>query len=432
MRGPYCLRGGTFALGMCGCASALVKDMFSIAFDPELLKAWLTLRFNPSQKCFLMNHGLKKNTTRRLSASDYEGGTPKESTDRPDAQLRSVLFDIVRSKAESIPKGEKLGVLCSGGIDSASVLGILCKLGYAPEAYSIGFGTENDEIESAKKAADFLRVPHHVRIIDKILSTTVDANRVLDEPYRAACFYYDALRFVKESGVKYVFDGLGVDEFFGGYGFRYERVMRLINEGMKRVDAYVLGAHPYDYVPSESEMFGENLRKVKIDWTALLPHFDNNLAILDQLFLADYNAKCRQNFIPLAGLADPLRIQVFYPWLDDRFIDFSLRIPVDWKFDPATGETKILFRRAVRDLVPSSTMEKKKQGFGPTATRVYQELRPEAQDVVLDGVMVSNNFVSRDFYKKIMKKNSPSVVEINKLWDLYTLEVFLKDQSEMR
>lgn len=74
-------------------------------------------------------------------------------------------------------------------------------------------------------AAEFLGVPHHVRLLDKILSATADANSSLDEPYRGACFCYDALRFVRESGVRYIFDGLGLDEFFGGYGFRYERVM---------------------------------------------------------------------------------------------------------------------------------------------------------------------------------------------------------------
>jgi len=413
---------------ICECVNRLSKNMPNIAFYPELLKAWLTLRFNPSPKCFVVDRGLKNNMVRKLSADEYAVDTAKESLDRSDTELRTVLFDIVRSSVEKVPRGEKLGVLSSGGIDSTAVMGILCKLGYLPEAYSIGFGTENDEIESARMAADFLGVPHHVRVLDRILSSTVDANRVLDEPYRAACFYYDALKFVKESGVKYVFDGLGVDEFFGGYSFRYERAMRLANDGMNRVDAYVLGAHPNDYVPSESDLFGEKLRRLKVDWAALLPYFDNHLAILDQIFLADYNAKCRQNFIPLARLADPLRIQVFYPWVDDRFIDFSLRIPPEWKFNPATGETKILFRRAVRDLVPSSTMEKRKQGFGPTAARVYEELAPEAQDIVLDGMMISNGFVSRDYYRKILEKDNPSVVEINKLWDLYTLEVFLRNQ----
>jgi asparagine synthetase B (glutamine-hydrolysing) len=263
-------------------------------------------------------------------------------------------------------------------------MAILCRLGYRPEAFSVGFGSENGEIEAARMTAEFLGVTHHSRVLSKILSSTADANRSLDEPYRAACFYYDALKFAKESGVRYIFDGVGVDEFFGGYGFRYEQVMELHKAGMGRLDAYVQGAHPNDYVTSRSDLFGEKLRNIEIDWNALFPYFDNGLTFLNQMFLADYNAKCRQNFVPLADFAESFRIEVLYPWLDDRLIDFSLEIPADWKYEPETGKTKILFRAALRDLVPKSTMEKKKQGFGPGLGRFYEELRPIAENSVLD------------------------------------------------
>jgi len=406
------------------CVNSLQEEGFTGNFDLWLLKAWLTLRFNPSANCLLRGR-TKHGSSRGLCAEDYKVTKFKGSAQKAAGELQAVLFDIVRSTAASIPKGERIGVLSSGGIDSTTVIAILCRLGYRPEAYSIGFGTENDEMDAARMAADSLGVTHHARILNKILASTVDANRPLDEPYRAACYYYDALKFAKESGVRYVFDGLGVDEFFGGYGFRYERVMKLHRTGMGRPDAYVQGAHPNDYVTSRSDLFGEKLRHVEVDWNALLPYFDNDLTFLDQAFLADYNAKCRQNFVPLAGFAQSLGVNVFYPWLDDRFIDFSLRIPAEWKYEPKTGETKILFRAAVRDLVPKSTMDKKKQGFGPGLGRVCEELKPLAERTVLDGYMVSNGYVNGSYYREILEKKTPSPIEINKLWDMYTLEVFL-------
>ena len=401
------------------------KNRLGVGFSPELLKAWVTLRFNPSTICFLTGRGPKRNTSRRLSAEEFKEEKFKGSMEKAARELRTVLFDIVQSTVKSIPKAEKIGVLCSGGIDSTTVLAILSKLGCQPEAYSIGFGTEGDEIEAAAMAAEFVGVTHHVRVLDKILASTAEANSPLDEPYRAACFYYDALKFARESGVRYIFDGLGVDEFFGGYGFRYERAMKLHSDGMSRLDAYVQGAHPNDYVTSRSDLFGKELQHVQVDWNALLPYFDNDLAFLDQMFLADYDAKCRQNFVPLAGFAKSLGINVFYPWLDDRFIDFSSRIPAEWKYEPETGRTKVLFRAAVRDLVPKLTMDKKKQGFGPGLDKVCEELRPLAEDTVLDGYMVSKGYVNGSYYRKVLEKKGPSPIEINKLWDMYTLEVFL-------
>ncbi len=403
------------------------KDESRIHFEPELLKAWLTLRFNPSDTSFFAENGTKSNASRKLSAEEFKVSKFQGSAEEAARQLLTILFEIVRSVVLRVPKGERIGVLSSGGIDSTTIMAILCKLDYRPEAYSIGFGAENDEIEAAHEVAEFLGVTHQARVLNKILASTVDANRSLDEPYRAACFYYDALKFVEASGVRYVFDGLGIDEFFGGYGFRYAKVLKLHKAGMGRLDAYVQGAHPSDYVASRSDLFGEEFRHIEVNWDALLPWFDNGLSFLDQMFLADYNAKCRQNFVPLAGFAQSIGINVFYPWLDDRLIDFSLRIPTEWKYEPETGRTKILFRAAVRDLVPKLTMDKKKQGFGPELNRVYEELRPVAQNKVLDGYMVSNGYVNGSYYRKVLEKETPSPIEINKLWDIYTLEVFLNE-----
>lgn len=393
-------------------------------FDSEVLKVWLTLRFNPSERCMIKGRR-KVNRSRKLSPQDFEARKAWNSASVMADGLRRVLFEIVQSLMKEVPPEERIGVLSSGGIDSTALMGVLCKMGFRPEAFTIGFGGESDEVESARQATDFLGITHNVRILTTILASTEEANRTLDEPYRGACFYYDALRFVKDSGIKYVFDGLGVDEFFGGYDFRYQQVMNLVGSGMTGLDAYLQGSHPNDYVGSESGLFGDRLRQVDIQWRTLFPYFDNDLAFLDQIFMADYNAKCRWNFIPLAGLGSSLGINVFYPWLNDKFIDFSMRVPTEWKYDQQSGRTKILFRAAVGDLVPKSTMEKKKQGFGPTLSKVYEELRQLAEDTVMDGLMVSNGYVDKKYYRDVLRKKSPSTLEINKVWDLYTLESFL-------
>lgn len=155
----------------------LPKDKLSVDFHPELLKAWLTLRFNPSLNCFLTGHRPKSNTSRKLSAEELGAGKFEGSAEKAAGELQTILFDIVRSTAKSIPKGERIGVLSSGGIDSTTVMAILCKLGYRPEAYSIGFGAENDEIEAARMAAEFLGVAHHARVLNKILASTVEIGR---------------------------------------------------------------------------------------------------------------------------------------------------------------------------------------------------------------------------------------------------------------
>jgi len=385
------------------------------------------LRYNPSDLCFVHCRN-KINDSRKLTIEDFR--TPKSdlSIEEMALRLRQLLFDIVRSKATQIPKGCHLGVLSSGGIDSSTILAILVRLGYDPQAITVGFGEEHDEIESAEVVAQNLGIGHRVRVVDKILDSTTITNSLLDEPYRAACFYYDTLKFAHDCGVECLFDGLGVDEFFGGYDFRYEKVLQLATAGRSRVKSYLFGAHPNDYT-EDDKMFGPLLREIEVDWNGMFPYFDNSLPLLEQVFIADYNAKCRQSFVPLARLATEVGIDICYPWLNNEFIDFSLRVPSELKYDPASGRSKILFRKAVEDLVPSEAIRKPKQGFGPSPKRVFDELRRPVRDLVMDGQLVSSGYLSRGYYKTAIEADSPSTVQINKCWDAFTLEKFLEEIS---
>jgi len=402
-----------------------VRKLLEDRFDFPILKTWLTLRYNPSDQSFI--RGRKKiSDSRKLTTEDFKIAKLTLSTQDLSVLLRQQLFDIIGAIVSRIPEKSHIGVLSSGGIDSTAILAILLKLGYQPEAITLGFGGENDEIESAHVVAEYFSVEHKVHIKNRILDSTGPANEPLDEPYRAACYYYDALKFARDCGIQHVFDGLGIDEFFGGYGFRYKKVLQLIDNGCGRVESYLKGAHPNDYVDSD-EMFGPKLKGVEINWSNLFPFFSNNgLSILEQIFIADYNAKCCQNFIPLARLESKLGLHIYYPWLADRLIDFSLRVPSELKYDSTSGRTKILFRKAIEDLVPPATLKKPKQGFAPSLGQVMNELRPLLEGSVLDGLLVSSEYLDRSYYKTAIEAHSPSTVQINKCWDAFTLETFLR------
>ena len=402
-----------------------MKELLHDQFDPVLLKAWFILRFNPSEACLLTGRR-KDNASRKLTVEDFRSEKYDMPVHKLAKRLREQLFETVRSTTSSLPSGASIGVLTSGGIDSTSLLSILVELGYEPKALSLGFGEQDDEIQYAKTAAKHFGVPFTSRTVDRVLDSTAEANSVLDEPYRAACVYYEAIKFAKESGAAHLFDGLGVDEFYGGYGFRYEKVQNLVKSGLSTVESYVRGAHPCDYTDDVS-MLGPKIDHVKVDWDALFPCLGNNgLSLIDRIFLTDYNSKCRQNFIPLARHGKKLGVKIYYPWLADDFVSFSLRIPAELKYDSCSGATKILFRKAVADLVPEETMARKKQGFSPTPRRVYEHLRGLAERKVLEGRLVSSGYLNRDYYERVLSNDCPTVIEINKLWDAYTFEAFLE------
>ena len=58
----------------------------------------------------------------------------------------------------------------------------------------------------------------------------------------------------------------------------------------------------------------------------------------------------------LAGVA------VGFPFLDERLVDFSLRLPTDYKLKGL--KLRWFFKEALRGFLPDEILTKKKQGFG--------------------------------------------------------------------
>jgi hypothetical protein len=142
--------------------------------------------------------------------------------------------------------------------------------------------------------------------------------------------------------------------------------------------------------------------------------------------MADYNGKCVHNFIPLSDLYWTLGIHPKYPWLSDRFIDFSLKVPTHLKYDPQTQNTKILIRKAFGALLPKRTLSKRKQGFGPDLESVWQrELKDATKDSVLGGYMISHGYLSKEFFTNALENPNATPVQKVKCWEAYCLEKLL-------
>ena len=393
-------------------------------FDRDILKAYLTLRYAPSTRSIFSGES-RKISARLLVPDEMKRSQGASHGSQLSEQLVTVCKEIIRTCSSS--GSGRICAVTSGGIDSGAIVGLLSSLDVNFEAVTMGFDGPNDEIADAEELCDHFGVRLHKFISKSVLSSTSEAVSKLGIPYRGVSFCFDLSRFIRSKGFDIVFDGLGVDEFFGGYGFRYERVLRMHSEGTDRLSAYLRGSNPLDFVEETSELFGEKLSDIRVPWAKLFPCFDNDLPFLDQVFMADYNGKCVHNFFPLADLYRMFELRPIYPWLSDRFIDFSLTVPTHLKFDPQTGNTKILFRKAFERLLPTRTLTKKKQGFGPDLDAVWsRELRDATEETVMDGYMVSEGYLNKEFFRKALRDPKPSPTEKTKCWEVYCLEKLLQ------
>lgn len=401
---------------------------------PDALAAYLELRYVPGQQTLFKSvrkfppgaYALVTPDTKEIEpisfwSLDY---SPLPVSDEREliVEFRALLEDAVRLRMISdVP----IGAFLSGGLDSSAVVALMRRhSSRAITTFTIGFGTEQDELEKARRLAEQFDCDHHPILIGEssydLLKTVVWH---LDEPVGDAIVIPTFL-LGREAArtVKAVVTGEGADELLNGYVHHqafhaaafYNRwvppaitralVLPLVRHspagllgrlvpypaalgpqsGQRAADFLASLDHPVEAFRSLASVFAR-------DWlqNAFVPAFRDRLA-------TDLVA---QEFEPYFGPANPPRTQghgprgLFQqvghldlnhwlpnytlhkqdrlamanslegrvPFLDHRLVEFCTRVPDSLKLRGLT--TKYLLRQACRDLLPSGTIQAKKKAF---------------------------------------------------------------------
>ncbi|MDN5290612.1 MAG: hypothetical protein PWQ06_851 [Anaerophaga sp.] len=305
---------------------------------------------------------------------------------------------ITSSVERQLMSDVEVGVLLSGGIDSALVAALASKkVNYRIKAFTVGFEGQDDsnEIEEASRTAELLDLEHHAIKIgfDDFLGTLRKCNSIVEEPIATTSFvpmYY--LSALASKYVKVVLSGQGADEPLGGY-FRYkgevlhsliptslskvlisflkilptkkERLIRGINslsepDDVKRFvrmysifsddeifklinhnenKAYDLISYLYDYLKcTNTKTSAERMMRI-----------DSRGNLSDDLLM--YSDKITMNF----------SLENRVPLLDLDFVQFVESLPSSYKVK--FGKGKIIHKEFAKSLLPSEIINRPKKGF---------------------------------------------------------------------
>jgi asparagine synthase (glutamine-hydrolysing) len=329
--------------------------------------------------------------------------------EQSDLSLRDAseeMLGLLSSSINRLAKDTDVGAFLSGGLDSSTVAGLLAQQIPKPPTYSIGFDAEGyDEIAYARAASErfdtrfntYYVTPSDVRAaLPKIAGA-------YDEPFgnSSALPAFFCARLARDDGRERLLAGDGGDELFAG-NERYkkqavfERYHRLpdwlrhivLEPSIKHLPSrlpksdkarsYVRQAN----VPLPDRLqtynFINRLGAAEICSQALLDAVDleqpvlleraifqaprdasqlNRMLYLDwHHTLADNDLRKVNRMCQLAG------IDVEYPMLDDRLVEFSTRVSSSRKM--YRGRLRGFYKQAVRDLLPETIINKRKQGFG--------------------------------------------------------------------
>lgn len=352
-----------------------------------------------------------------------------------------------------------VGAFLSGGIDSSLVVAMMKSAkGSKVSTFSIGMPeAKMDESQHAARVAKYLGTNHHEHFlkINDVVDIIPRLNEIWDEPFgdssQIPTFLVSQLAKKK---VTVALSGDGGDEFFLGY-HHYSFYQKLWK-------TRYLGKLPWEtsfnlLSPLEkNKFFSKKLSRAKSlvgawrqpNGQSLNRYWTNRYRQGE--FLLKGNTKGIGLEFPVlndvassaalwdAGtyLPDDILVKVDRasmaasletraPLLDHRVIEFSLRLPVEYKLDGEIG--KKVLREVLYRHVPKEIVDRPKMGFSiPISRLLTNELRPWVEDM-LSKVSHHSDQLNKVKIDLLWKEHLAEQADHSeKLWTLLNLLGFLK------
>jgi asparagine synthase (glutamine-hydrolysing) len=323
-------------------------------------------------------------------------------------QTQGAAFrDLLAKAVERQLSNGKPACFLSGGTDSSTVAGMTKQVAGKVSTYSIGFAAEGyDEMQFARIAARHFGTDHHEYYVspEDLIRSIPSVATHYDQPFGNSSVlpaYYCA-RMAREDGATRLLAGDGGDELFGGntryakqqvFGL-YDAVPGPLRTGLleplllrtpagrlpllRKARSYIQQAT----VPMPARMHTYNLLERLGMSEVLAPEFlaqitpagpaarqaevwaeSQGASLLNRMLHYDWRYTLAECDLPkVQGSTALAGVEVGFPLLDADLVDFSLRLPSDFKVRRL--QLRWFFKQALRDFLPEEIIRKKKQGFG--------------------------------------------------------------------
>jgi asparagine synthase (glutamine-hydrolysing) len=351
-------------------------------------------------------------------------------------ELRERFLESVRLHLRS---DVRLGAALSGGIDSSSVVCAMRWLEPDVPIHTFTFVARGSGVNE-EKWADLVngaaRAEAHKVFVDPIelADDLDDMIRAQDEPFGGTSIYaqYRVFRRVCEEGVTVTLDGQGADELLAGYGgYPGPRLNSLIERGdirgllrlvmrwgrapgrsRRQAVLALLGQR----VPARLRSAALSLvnRSVSPDWLDRRVLRDQGVRIEDPCLPRSSEGAGRRLVEALRGsltergLQSLLRhgdrnamrwsVESRVPFLTVPLAEFLLSLPEEYLLSEQ-GDTKHVFRRAMRGIVPDAVLDRKdKIGFATPEQDWFIKIAPTVREWLADAPQLP--FIRREVLRK--------------------------------
>jgi len=373
------------------------------------------------------------------------------------AQVRARVDESVKSRlVADVP----LGVLLSGGLDSAVVTAAMKDAGANPlRSYTVGFAyAANDERAAAAAVARHIGTTHTDIVVELNAAELLeDVVWHLDEPLGdAAALPTQLISRAAREHVKVVLSGEGADELFLGYP-RYllsrlaDKALALpaslrrgffgaaaaLLPGRAGMAAARLATAPDDALVrnalwqsgADPRTIAELTRRPAINWQTWFVAPERRAAVpttgLDAVLRRDLTAWLVDDILlKLDKMSMAASLEARAPFLDHELVEFVCRLPVEARF---AARDKRWLRDGFRNALPEATHERKKQRCRPPVAEWLRGplwLALEAAIARPRGFTAS--FLERGTAKRLLEEHRRGADHALLLWSLLVHETWWK------
>ncbi|MBN1188782.1 MAG: hypothetical protein JXA46_03440 [Dehalococcoidales bacterium] len=314
--------------------------------------------------------------------------TPEfEDYDRGKKTVKDLLMKAVERRMADNAVG---GVLLSGGLDSSLIAYMAHEIKPDIECFTVST-EDGQDLPLAKDVTNYLGIKHHILIfgqkeIDEVLPLAIHHQEMYEEScVHGAIANFLAGRFVSPH-TRVVLTGEGADEFFAGYDGQFRQ--------------------------------GKNPEEIA--------------AIVDNLVNVAHNTALQR----LDRLNAANHYESRTPFLDARVMDFSLKIPVQYKIHGEEQVGKWIVRQAFEGCLPEHIIYQTKRFFAQGSGVAYM-MRAQAEKEISQAELDKFNHtdgnpylssVEELYYYRIFKKTfpHPAYDRLVGRWDPLRYDFFLR------
>lgn len=415
--------------------------------DRSALQQFLTLRYTPSP--LTLWQGVKRLAPGHLLSFDLTSGSSSQTcfvqaTSERFAGTQEDAIDAYQSKLSQAIKRQLLsdvpvGVLLSGGIDSALVAAMTKDAGILAPCFTVGFGGGHREceIDDAAHTARVLGLPFKKVLItpEQLRSVLPSIVRSIEEPLGTTSVMpmWELVRRARED-VTVVLTGQGTDEPWGGY-YRYqvELLRNMVGwpafwraggailsfwkgkpEALERGFRSLSAGEPTSQIIEASCLFTATERESLtgladdggasgqlghwLQWLTPAPglsgaermmRLDTRMNLADDLLL----------YADKISMAASLEARV--PMLDIELVQFVESLPIEYRL--RWGKSKIVHKAMAERYLPADIVHRPKKGFQvPFGAWSRNEWRAWLEPLLLDGL---DGLLRRDGVERLWRQH---------------------------